>query len=190
VPLLRDDQQGGAVLRYLAVLLAAGVAALVAVHGAGEPGVREIIRWTARTSLLLLCTALAAEGLAIRLPAQVSRSELLRGLALSHAVHGVAEAVLAVLLDGQNLLERGSPVLVLGGGLAYVFIFFGALKPQARLTSVGLVWNWGVFMVSYGTRALRAPVPYGFAVGLLVLAMLVRIVGGLRARAFANGDAG
>ncbi len=165
-------------LKYLAVLLAAGVAALVAVHGAGEPGVREIIRWTARTSLLLLCAALAAEGLAIRLPAQVSRSELLRGLALSHGVHGLAVAVLAVQLDGQNLLERGSPVAVLGGVLAYVFIFFGALRPHARLTSAGLVWIWGVFMVSYGTRALRVPVPYGFAVGLLALAMVLRTVGG------------
>jgi len=92
-------------------------------------------------------------------------------------VHGVAVAMLAVQLDGQNLLERGSPVAVLGGALAYVFIFLGALRPHARLTSAGLVWIWGVFMVSFGTRALRAPVPYGFGVGLLVLAMLFRILG-------------
>jgi hypothetical protein len=30
-------------------------------------------------------------------------------------------------------------------------------------------------MVSYGTRALRLPMPFGFAVALLVLAMLVRL---------------
>jgi hypothetical protein len=36
-------------------------------------------------------------------------------------------------------------------------------------------------MVSYGTRALRLPVPFGFAVALLVAAMLARL-GALLAR--------
>lgn len=138
MPRLRDDQQGAALLKYLVVLLAAGVVALVAVHGAGEPGVREIIRWTARTSLLLLCAALAAEGLAIRLPAKMSRSELLRGLPLSHGVHGVAVAVLAVQLDGQNLLERRSPVAVLGGAGLDLGRVHGQLR-HPRATSAGSV---------------------------------------------------
>jgi hypothetical protein len=66
---------------------------------------------------------------------------------------------------------------VLGGALAYVFIFWGALRPHSRATSAGLFWIWGVFMVSYGVRALRSPLPFAFAVAMLVLAMLVRLSG-------------
>lgn len=162
-------------LRALAILLAAGVALLLAVYGTGEPGVREVVRWTARSSLLLFCAALATEGRAVRLAGWPGRSQLLRGLALSHGVHAVAVGALAVLLEGRNLLERSSPVAVLGGTLAYVFTFWGALRPDSRVTSIGLAWIWVVFMVSYGTRALRLPMPFAFAVALLVAAMLARL---------------
>jgi hypothetical protein len=43
-----------------------------------------------------------------------------------------------------------------------------------------LFWVWGVFLVSYGTRALRMPLPFGFAVALLAVAMLVRLSSLLR----------
>jgi hypothetical protein len=162
-------------LRLLAVLLAGGVLVLLAVYGTGETGVREIVRWTARSSLMLFCAALATEGRDVRLAGWPGRSRLLRGLALSHGVHAVAVGALAVQLHGANLLERGSPVAVLGGALAYVFIFWGALKPDSRAASFGLFWIWVVFMVSYGTRALRLPLPFAFPVALLLAAMLARL---------------
>ena len=107
---------------------------------------------------------------------------MLRSLALSHSVHALAVAALALHLGGRNLLERNAPVDVLGGALAYVVIFFGALRPHSRVTSAGLFWVWGVFMVSYGTRALRWPVPFAVPVAMLVLAMLVRFSGLIRSR--------
>ncbi len=162
-------------LRSLAIALAAGVPLLLALYGTGESGVREVVRWTARSSLLLFCAALATEGRAVSLPGWPGRTQLLRGLALSHGVHAVAVAVLALQLDGRNLLERSSADAVLGGALAYVFIFWGAFRPDARATSVGLFWIWVVFMVSYGVRAVRLPLPFGFAVALLVAAMLARL---------------
>jgi hypothetical protein len=162
-------------LRALAIILAAGVLLLLAVYGAGEAGVREIVRWTARSSLLLFCTVLATEGRTVSLTGWPGRTKLLRGLALSHGVHAVAVAALAVQLDGRNLLERSSLDAVLGGALAYGFIFWGALRPDSRATAVGLFWIWVVFMVSYGTRALRLPMPFAFPVALLVLSMLVRL---------------
>ncbi|HEY7924076.1 MAG TPA: hypothetical protein VII62_12900 [Vicinamibacteria bacterium] len=132
-------------LKPLAIVLAAGVALLLAMYGTGEAGVREVVRWTARSSVLLFCAAFATEGRAVRLAGWPGRSQLLRGLALSHGVHAVAVAALAVQLKGRNLLERSSPVAVLGGTLAY------------------------------GTRALRLPMPFAFAVALLVAAMLARL---------------
>jgi methionine sulfoxide reductase heme-binding subunit len=162
-------------VRYVAVGLALGVALLLGLHGMGEAGTRELVRWTARTSLLFLCAALAAEGKPALVPAWAGRPALLRSLALSHGVHGVAVVILSVLLGGRNLAERASVVSLAGGVLAYAFIFWGAIRPDARLTSLGLFWVWSVFMVSYGGRALRTPVPYALAVALLVLAMLARL---------------
>ena len=90
-----------------------------------EVAARELIRWTARLSLLLLlCAALAGEG--IGLPPWASRRGLPQGLAASHTLHAAGIASLAVLTNGRNLLERGAPVLVLGGGRAYAFIYWGA----------------------------------------------------------------
>jgi len=77
------------------------------------------------------------------------------------------------------LLAVGVAALLLVYG-TYVFIFFGALRPHSRVSSAGLFWVWGVFMVSYGTRALRWPVPFAVPVAMLVLAMLVRLSGLVR----------
>jgi hypothetical protein len=167
-------------LKWFATLLGLAVAAILLLHGTGEPGVREVIRWTARSSVCLLCLALAAEGVKGRGLEWRHWADVLRSLALSHAIHGVAVVALAFHTGGRNLLERSAPVDVLGGALAYAFIFWGAFKPRSRLVPAGLFWIWGVFLVSYGTRAIRMPMPFGFAVALLAAAMLVRLSGGLR----------
>jgi hypothetical protein len=87
----------------------------------------------------------------------------------------VRAAQIECYTGGRNLIERSSPIDILGSALAYVFIFWGALRPRSRLVSFGLFWIWGVFLVSYGTRALRRPLPFGFAVALLAVGMLVRL---------------
>jgi hypothetical protein len=164
-------------LKAFATLLGVGIAALLLSYGTGESGVREVVRWTARSSACLLCLALVADGVRGSFFAWVRFAEVLRSLAVSHGVHAIAGATLAVYSGGRNLVERSSPDAVLGGALAYVFILWGALRPRSRIVPFGLAWIWGVFMVSYGTRALRMPVPFGFAVALLVVAMLVRLSG-------------
>jgi hypothetical protein len=168
-------------LAAVTALLAAGVQVLIAVYGAHEDGVREVIRWTARTSLFFLSAALVTEGWRRPLSPWWQRPVLLGSLAVSHTLHALAIATLAVQIDGRNLLERSSPLNVVGGALAYGFIYWGAVKPDSRLTSVGLVWIWGVFMFGYGTRALRMPLPYGFAVGLLLIVIAIRAAASLPA---------
>jgi hypothetical protein len=84
---------------------------------------------------------------------------------------------LAAQTGGHNLLERSSPVDVFGGALAYAAIFWGALRPDSRLTSAGLFWVWGVFAVSYGGRAARMPLPFALPVLLLIAAMGLRLFG-------------
>ena len=168
-------REEGAALKTLAACLTLGVLLLLALHGTHEEGVREVIRWTARTSFVFLCAALVTEGRTWRLSPWLRRPVLLRSLAVSHTLHALAIAALAVQIDGRNLLERSSAINIFGGALAYAFIFWGALHPQSRLTSAGLVWIWGVFLFGYGVRALRMPLPYGFAVGLLFVAIAIRM---------------
>lgn len=142
-----------------------------------EPLVREAVRWTARSSFALVCLILVGEGLAWRPSLPLGRTTALRGLGLSHTVHALFVAALAVLLGGANLVERGSPVAVLGGALSYLFIFWGALRPESKVVPWGLVWIWSNFVFSYGVRTLRAPWPWGLFIALLVAAMAVRIIG-------------
>jgi len=162
-------------LKTLAGSMTVGVILPLAIRGAHEDGVREVVRWTARSSLFFLSAALVTEGWRRPLSRWWRRPVLLASLAVSHTLHALAIATLAVQTAGLNLLERSSPLNVFGGALAYVFIFWGALHPYSRVTSAGLVWIWGVFLFSYGTRALRMPLPYGFVVGLLVVVMALRL---------------
>lgn len=164
-------------VRSLAVALAAFIAILLSVYGTGEEGTLQIVRWTARSSLCFFCLALVADGVRGGFFAWRRFAEVLRSLALSHSVHAVAVAILAVHRGGHNLIERSSPVSVVGGALAYAFIFWGALRPHSRIVSLGLAWIWGVFMVSYGVRALRMPVPFAFVVAVLVVVMGIRVWG-------------
>jgi hypothetical protein len=112
------ERHEGPALKRFAPLLGLGVAAILLAHGTGEPGVREVIRWTARCSV---CLAMVADG----------------------------------------------------------------VRGRSRLVPVGLFWIWGVFLVSYGTRAIRMPGPFGFAVALLAAAMLIRLSSPLRIAAAA-----
>ncbi len=143
-----------------------------ALYGLADPEVGHVVRSTARSSLLLFCGALVAEGgLALR----EFRTALLRGLAVSHGVHLLFVVVLAAQTAGGSLETRSSPLELAGGALAYGFIFWGAWRPETRAASAGLLWIWIVFMVAYGSRALQSPWPFGLAVALLAGAMLARL---------------
>jgi hypothetical protein len=60
-----------------------GVPALLLIHGAGESGVRELVRWTARCSVCLLSLALVADGLRSAFFGWRRFADVLRSLALS-----------------------------------------------------------------------------------------------------------
>ena len=168
-------------LKWFGGLLTLGVAAVLLAHGTGEAGVRAVIRWTARSSLCLLCLALVADGIRGNFFGWRHWVDVLRSLALSHGVHAIAILVLAWYTAGGNLMERATPVAMIGGGLAYLFIVLGVFRPRSRVVAFGLFWIWGVFLVGFGTRALRMPMPYAFPVALLAVSMLVRVASGRRA---------
>jgi hypothetical protein len=168
------------VLRWAAPALVLMVAAILLTQGWGEPGVREVVRWTARTSLVFFCLAFASWGLAPWAWPARRRDGLLAALAVSHGLHLLAIAALAVHTDGANVAERASRLL--GGALAYAVIFLAAWRPAGAWARWGLFWVWVVFLASYLPRAIASPLLYGPAVLALVLAMAIRLWGLLRAR--------
>lgn len=163
-------------LVWTAPLLVLMCAAAVLAWGAGEAGVRVVIRATARTSALLLVLAISSWSIASLAP---RRASLVRSLAVSHGLHLVAVLWLGVLTSGDNLRARASLVTLTGGVLAYVVIAVGAVRPRHPFVEWGLVWVAVVFLGAYGPRAVGAPWVYGPAVVLLLAGIALRIAGPL-----------
>src|SRR4029453_2488027 len=99
-------------------------AAVFAVAGGGEAGLRAAIRLSAKTSLALFTTAFIASSLRALWPNQLTRWLLANrryvgvSFAASHAIH--LFAILALLWVAPGF-EIEMPTLI-GGGLAYVFL--------------------------------------------------------------------
>ena len=179
-----------------AILVITGLA--MATQPAGVPAIRLAIRVTARTSLLLFCTAFAASALAGWWRRPVTRAVLAYrrqiglGFAFSHAVHLVAIIAFARVAPAQ-FVATTSIVVYLGGGLGYVLIAAMAATSFDRsarwlgarrwrfLHGVGGYYVWIIFANSYGRRALHDPF-YRPMLALLVAAMVVKLAWVMRQR--------
>ncbi|HSI17726.1 MAG TPA: hypothetical protein VK980_08155 [Sphingomonas sp.] len=179
-----------------AVLVITGLA--MATQPAGVPAIRLAIRVTARTSLLLFCTAFAASALAGWWRSPVTRAVLAYrrqiglGFAFSHAVHLVAIIAFARVAPAQ-FGATTNIVSYLGGGLGYVLIAAMAATSFDRsarwlgarrwriLHGVGGYYVWIIFANSYGRRALHDPF-YRPMLALLVAAMVVKLTWVMRQR--------
>jgi hypothetical protein len=169
-------------LAWTAPALAVMVLAILAVQGAGEPGVRMAVRATARTSAALLCLALASHALAVGHALVRRRAGLVRSLAVSHGLHLLVVLRLAWLTSGESLRARASVVNVAGSLLAYAVLVAAFFRPEHRWVDRGLVWVWVAFLAAYAPRALREPLHYGPFVAALVAALMLRVAGGLARR--------
>jgi len=173
------NETRASVLRWAAPALLLMVALVLITRGFGEPGVREVVRWTARTSLIFFCLSFAAWGLSASAWPSRHRPGLLASLALSHGLHLLAIAALTWHTSGANVAERGALLRLAGGMLAYAVIFVSAWRPGGGWARWGSFWVWTVFLVSYLPRAIASPVPFGLAVVLLAVAMVIRVWGAL-----------
>jgi hypothetical protein len=134
---------------------------------AGAEAARQVIRWTARLSLVLLTGALVAPSFG-----KAPRA-FIRGILASHTLHGVAIAVLAFYTRGANVTAM-TPFNVGAGFVAYLVVLVLVVWERAArwLIELGLLYVWGIFLVSYLDRALEAPRIYGPAIVLLVIGLL------------------
>jgi hypothetical protein len=170
---------------------------ILTLSGAGETGLRSVIRATARSSLTLFLFAFTASSLA-RLWRTPLTSWLLRNrrylgvsFAISHSAHMVAIAALAVEVPGFG----ADPFTTVFGTLAYLVILAMAATSfdrsaawlgrsrWKRLHTVGSYYIWLIFLVTYAPEAVRGAAPAHVPGTLaLVAALGLRIAAGLRTR--------
>ena len=149
-------------------------------------GVRMVIRFTARTSLLFFCLAFSAAALARLWPnawtrwQHRNRRNLGVTFAASHGIHAVAIAAFAVM-DPAAYAAATSIASYIFGGLGYAFIvamtatsFDGtaqALGARAwrMLHLVGGYYLLIQFMVSFGKRIPDMPLYALFLIALLAV---------------------
>lgn len=155
-------------------------------------GVRMVIRFTARTSLVLFCLAFAAAALARLWPnaftrwLRRNRRYLGVSFAASHGIHAVAIAAFAAM-DPLAYAAATSPVSYVFGGIGYAFIIAmtatsfdrtaAALGARAwrRLHLIAGYYLLFQFMVSFGKRIPDMPL-YALFLIPLVLVFALRMI--------------
>ncbi len=171
------------------IVMAGGAGGVIAIalglllFGTGAEGWSAATRWTARWALIPFALVFATPGLLPRVGGWL-RSLLRnrRGLGLSFALaHFVHAGAILVFFAVSG--ERRAPIVLLGGGLAYLFILAMVLtSTNSAQRAMGRAWKhlhrwglWYVFLIfaqSYAGRLARMGehAPEG-AFGLVVLAL-------------------
>jgi DMSO/TMAO reductase YedYZ heme-binding membrane subunit len=182
--------QGWPLLGTLAcglLLMCATVLAL----GPDAEGLRQIIRATARSSLVLFLLAFTASAAARRWPSAftswqlANRRQIGLGFALSHTVHAAAIAGFAHA-NPAGFMAATSPGNFVSGGLAYVFIVLMAatsFSAAARwlghqrwrvLHLAGQYFLWISFVITLGKR-IPMSAGYVLPVAMLLGALAFRL---------------
>jgi sulfoxide reductase heme-binding subunit YedZ len=161
-------------------------------------GVRMVIRFTARTSLLFFCLAFSAAALARLWPnawtrwQRRNRRTLGVTFAASHGIHAVVIACFAIM-DPAAYAATTSTASYIFGGIGYAFIFAmaatsfdrtaAAIGPRAWrvLHLTGGYYLWFQFMVAFGKRIPDMPLYPVFLLPLLAV-MALRLIAMASAR--------
>ena len=161
-------------------------------------GIRMVIRFTARSSLLLFCLVFGAAALERLWPnawtrwLRRNRRALGVSFAASHGLHAAAIAAFAAL-DQAGFAAATSLASYVFGGLGYAFIIAmtatsfnrtaQAIGPRAWriLHLTGGYYLWFQFMVSFGKRTPDMPLYALFLIPLLVV-LALRLIAMVSAR--------
>jgi hypothetical protein len=154
-------------------------------------GIRQVIRLTARTSLLLFCMAFIASAAWKRFPnawtrwQRQNRRYLGLGFAVSHGIHAAA-IISYALLDPVRFHQASSMGSIISGGIAYVFIVLMSLTSFDRtaeligprawkiLHTSGIYYIWISFMITFGKRIPMSPL-YVLPLILLLALLALRL---------------
>jgi methionine sulfoxide reductase heme-binding subunit len=155
-------------------------------------GVRSVIRWTARTSLVLFLLTFTASAAWRRWPSAWTRWQLANrrylglSFAVSHGVHLIAIIVFAQIAP-MAFDQASNPQTRFVGEIGYAFIFamtatsfdttaaWLGRRAWKILHSTGAWYLWFVFLLSYASRAVHDP-HYSIGVAAALVALAVRTV--------------
>ena len=155
-------------------------------------GVRLVIRFTARSSLVLFCLAFGAAALVRLWPSAWTRWQhrnrryLGLAFAASHAIHAIAIVAFANM-DPAGFAEATSAASYIFGGIGYAMIIAmsatsfdrtaALIGPRAwrALHLVGGYYLWFQFMVSFGKRMPAMPTYAAFLIPLFAV-MALRMI--------------
>jgi sulfoxide reductase heme-binding subunit YedZ len=195
--------------RLFAVLVMTLIALSVwiaAMRGFEVDGVRMVIRFTARTSLLFFCLAFSAGALALLWPnawtrwQRRNRRYLGVTFAASHGLHAIAIACFAAM-SPQLFMQATSAASFIFGGVGYAFIIAmtatsfdrtaAMIGPRAWhiLHLAGGYYLWFQFVVAFGKRIPDMPL-YSLFLIPLVAVMALRLIAMASARSARTAQAG
>lgn len=198
--------EGWRLFAVLALVLAGLCLWIAGMRHFETEGVRMVIRFTARTSLVFFCLAFSAGALARLWPNAWTRWQrrnrrfLGVTFAASHGMHAIAIACFAAM-DPSGFMAATSAASYLFGGIGYAFIVAmtatsfdrtaHAIGPRAfRILHLsGGYYLWFQFMVSFGKRIPGMPLYALFLVPLL-LVMALRMIAMASARTPRTAQAG
>jgi len=186
----RGDWFEGWRLFTLLTLILTGLCVWIAgMRGFEVEGVRMVVRFTARSSLLLFCLAFSAASLARLWPSgwtrwlRRNRRQLGVTFAASHALHAIAIIAFA-MMDPAGFAVATNLASYVFGGIGYAIIIAmaatsfdrsaAAIGPRAwrALHLWGGYYLWAQFVVSFGKRIPAMPLYSLFLIPLLVVLAL------------------
>jgi hypothetical protein len=197
MPRLLRWAQGRRLFAVLATAIAIVSLGMASARAFDTVGIREVIRFTARTSLVLFSMTFAASAASRRWPSAWTRWQrdnsryLGASFAASHLVHAIAIVTFVVLAPAQfRAVHPDSSVpglfgyAIIGTLLATSSFDPPALAPHGPRTTwlsavapiareVGMDVLWIIFMVSEASRLRANPVHAPF-VAILLLAATIR----------------
>ena len=172
---------------WAAFIIVAASAATLGMHGAGEEGIRAVLRLTARTSFVLFNAAFVASALARRWPGRATRWLLANrrqvgvSFAVSHLVHLVAILALArltVVIDDPAIAIAILGYVAIAAMAATSFDRTAAwLGPRRwrRLHLTAGYFIWFVFLASYLPRTIVESAAYAPFVVVLLVVLALRL---------------
>jgi DMSO/TMAO reductase YedYZ heme-binding membrane subunit len=190
--------EGWRLFALLTLILTALCAGIAGMRGFEVEGVRMVIRFTARTSLLFFCLAFGAAALARLWPngwtrwLRRNRRQLGVTFATSHALHAIAIVAFADM-DPAGFATATSPASFVFGGIGYAIIIAmtatsfdrtaAAIGPRAWriLHLAGGYYLWAQFMISFGKRIPAMPLYSLFLIPLFAV-LALRLIAMAQAR--------
>ena len=184
-----DWFEGWRLFTLLALILIGLCAGIAGMRGFEVEGMRMVIRFTARSSLLLFCLAFSAAALARLWPngwtrwLRRNRRQLGLTFAASHALHAGAIFAFAQM-DPAGFAAATNLASYIFGGIGYAIIIAmaatsfdrsaAAIGPRAwrALHLWGGYYLWAQFMISFGKRIPAMPLYSLFLIPLFAVLAL------------------